>query len=100
MDTPAPFSHAQGPSALWSSTQRPEDVLHQQHQVHRVGRGRLEFGNEVQVERPGRCALGMDEQSPATHFGADLRRADYHISQQGPAEAPSFMVKVNPKPGQ
>lgn len=68
--------------------------------MQRVGGGGLEFRNEMQIERPGRRALGMDEQPAATHFGANLRGAADHIRQQGGTEAPSFMVKVNPKPGQ
>jgi hypothetical protein len=88
------------PFSLWRSPQRSQDVLHQQHQVQRVGGGWLEFRDEVQVERPGRRALGMDEQPAATNFRADLCRAAEHIRQQSRAEAPAFVVKVYPEPGQ
>ena len=54
----------------------------------------------MHIERLGSRALGMDEQPAATHFGADLCRATDHIRQQGGTEALSFMVNVNPKPGQ
>jgi hypothetical protein len=38
-----------------------QDVHLQQHLEKRVGGGGHEFRNQVQVERPGRRALGMDE---------------------------------------
>ena len=52
--------------------QRVAKVLHEKHQMERVGGRRLETGDEVKVEVAGLLALSVDEQSSTADLSSEF----------------------------
>jgi len=56
-----------------SDLKRPSNVLHEEHKVQFVGRARLEFGHQVEVEVSGFVRLGMHQQASTANVGGQFK---------------------------
>ena len=76
------------------------DVLHQQHQMKRVGGRLLAAWDEMKVEAARLLTLSVDKKASASDLRAKFGHlADDILEQPGP-QAPSFVCNINAQAGE
>lgn len=96
----APHRPARDRAGGRSAAEGATNVLHQQNEVHIVGRARLEVGYEVEVEGPSLFGLGVHEQAATTDVLRELDKPDEEVLQQGRPQSPALVIHIDAQPGE
>ena len=85
---------------MQSGKERLACVFHEEDEVEWVGGAGFEFGDEVEVERPGVVVFGVNDESTAPNIFAEGDEAGNCVDEKSRSEPVAFVVGVDAESGE